>query len=186
VRESGGHVVHTGVLAVDRAESVVHIGLGERGQLVRERAPLGVVLAGLARVEAEVFQQRDVAGCEARGHRLRRRADRVGRERDRALEQLTQALGDRLERVPGVGRALGAAQVGHDGDPGTRLAERAQRRQHRTDAPVVSDRRAIQRNVEVGAHEHAPTLDALGEEVVQRFHQSEEPTSLTRSTMRLE
>ena len=49
VRQPGRHVVDAGVLAVHRAERVVHVRVAERGQLVGERAPLGVVLAGLPR-----------------------------------------------------------------------------------------------------------------------------------------
>ena len=49
VRQPLRHVVDAGLLAVHDAEAVADVGVGERGQLVGERAALGVVLAGLAR-----------------------------------------------------------------------------------------------------------------------------------------
>ena len=49
VRQPGRHVVDAGVLAVHGAERVVHVRVAERGELVGEGTPLGVVLAGLAR-----------------------------------------------------------------------------------------------------------------------------------------
>ena len=58
VRQPLRDVVHAGLLAVHDAEAVGDEGVGERGELVGERAALGVVLAGLARVEPDVLQQR--------------------------------------------------------------------------------------------------------------------------------
>ena len=49
VRQPLGDVVDAGLLAVHDAEAVADERVGERGQLVGERAALGVVLAGLAR-----------------------------------------------------------------------------------------------------------------------------------------
>ena len=61
VREPLRDVVHRGLLAVHDAEAVGDERVGERGELVGERAALRVVLAGLARVEPDVLQQRDLA-----------------------------------------------------------------------------------------------------------------------------
>jgi hypothetical protein len=68
-----------GVRPVRRAERVVDVGVLALDQLLDE----GVVVAGLARVEAQVLQQLD------------------------ARRQLGQALADRVHRVLRVGRALG-------------------------------------------------------------------------------
>ena len=72
-----------GLLAVHDAEAVrLTNASASAGQLVGERAALGVVLAGLARVEAQVLQQGDVA--VGRGRPRRARADvahGVGRRR---------------------------------------------------------------------------------------------------------
>ena len=65
VREPLRDVVHGRLLAVHDAEAVGHERVGERGELVGERAALGVVLAGLARVEPDVLQHRDLAVLEA-------------------------------------------------------------------------------------------------------------------------
>jgi hypothetical protein len=50
-------VVHAGLLAVDHAEPVGDEGIREGGEFSGEGGPHGVVLAGLARVEAHVLQQ---------------------------------------------------------------------------------------------------------------------------------
>ena len=74
VREQRGQVVDRGVLAVHGAEPVVHVQLAEAGQPLRERRPLGVVLAGLGGLEAHVLQHRDVLVAEAERGLLGRRA----------------------------------------------------------------------------------------------------------------
>ncbi len=95
VRQPLGDVVHAGLLAVHDAEPVGDERIGQRGQLVGERAALGVVLAGLARVEPDVLQQRDLAvgqafdrrpgathrRCRWRTRRRHRAARRAGRPR---------------------------------------------------------------------------------------------------------
>ena len=83
VREALRDVVDAGLLAVHDAEAVADERVAQRGQLVGERAALGVVLAGLAGVEPDVLEHDDVAV----GHRLDRRlgglADRVAGVRPR-------------------------------------------------------------------------------------------------------
>ena len=49
VRQPRGDVVHGCLLAVDDAEAIGDVAVGERGELVGEGAALGLVLAGLAR-----------------------------------------------------------------------------------------------------------------------------------------
>ena len=65
VRQPLRDVVDRRLLAVHDAEAVGDEGVGERGELVGERAALGVVLAGLARVEPDVLQHRDLAVARA-------------------------------------------------------------------------------------------------------------------------
>src|SRR5437763_1014178 len=101
-----------------------------------------------------------------------------------ASASITASLSETLE-PPSTTTYGRSGEPGHDDDLGAGGEQRAQRRQHRPDPAVIRDRLAVQRHVQVGAHEHAPTRDALGEEVVERFH-SVAPTNATRSTRRLE
>ncbi len=140
------------------AEAVGDEQVGELGELVGELAALDRVLAGLGRVEADVLQQRDLAVLQRRDGGLGRLADGVGGERDRLAQQLAQAHGDRRERVLLVRLrvdALGAAQVRGDDDLGAALQQGAESGHRGADPAVVGDARAVERHVEVGAHQHA-------------------------------
>src|SRR5690606_29912173 len=96
---------------VRRAERVVHVQVVALAQRVDE----GRVVAGLARVEAQVLEQLH-PGC-----------------------QLCQALPDRLDRVGRVRRTLGSAEVRAGGHAGAALPEPLQRGQCSTNAQVVGD-----------------------------------------------
>ena len=100
------------------AEAVGHERVRERGELVGERTALGVVLAGLARVEPDVLEHGDLAVLEPVDRRPRTLADRVGRERDVLAEQLTEPCGHRPQRVAVLRRALRATEVRDDDAPG--------------------------------------------------------------------
>ena len=82
VRQPLRDVVDRRLLAVHDPEAVGDERVGERGQLVGERAALGVVLAGLAGVEPDVLQHGDLAVGEP-GHRLAGRRRRRCRSRRR-------------------------------------------------------------------------------------------------------
>lgn len=153
VRQARREVVHGGVLAVDRAEAVADVDVREGGQPVGELAALGVVLGGLAGVEAQVLDDGDVAVVEARDHGRGGFADRVGRERHAPAQEFTQARGGGGEGEGGVRGALGAAQVGGDDDLGARVREGLHGGQHGADTAVVGDGAAVERDVQVGADE---------------------------------
>ena len=123
VRQPGREVEHRGVLAVHGAEAVADVHVGELGELVGEGAALGVVLGGLAGVEAEVLEDGDLAVGEARDDGLGGLADGVGREGDLGAEQFAEPRGGRGERERRVRGALGAAQVRGDDDARARLGE---------------------------------------------------------------
>lgn len=170
VREARGEVEDRGVLAVDSAEAVADVDVGELGELVREGTALGVVLRGLTGVEAEVLDDGDLAVGEGGDGLLGGGADGVGGERDGGAEQLAEAGGGRGEREGRVRGALGAAQVrGHD-HPGAGLGELRDGRLHGADAAVVGDVTVGERHVEVGADEDPLTGNALGEKFVDRLH----------------
>lgn len=95
------------VLPVHRAEAVADVDVREAGQLVGEGGALGVVLAGLAGVEAQVLDDGDTTVGEAGNDGLGGAADRVLGEGDVGAEQLTEAGGGRGEEKAGSGAPLG-------------------------------------------------------------------------------
>ena len=186
VRQQRGHVVDAGVLAVHGAEGVVHIGRRRRRRAAGERGPLGLVLAGLARVEAQVLQQRDLAVTELRHGRLspsRRRCRWRRRPGSRAARPRRAATGCSVYFGSGAPFGRPRCDTTMTRAPASRSAVIVGRTARIRPSSVISP--SVEGDVEVGAHEHAPTRDALGEQVVERPH-SCEPTSLTRSTRRLE
>ncbi len=104
------------------------------------------------------------------------------------VRSVAEPGGDRRQRVLRVRRALGPTEVGGHDDLGAGLAQCLQGGQARPDPAVVGDgpRALVERHVQVGAYQDAPTGDALGEEVVEGTHQSDLPTIETQSTSRLE
>jgi hypothetical protein len=170
VREAGREVVDGGVLAVHGAEAVADVQVGELGELVGEGAALGVVLAGLTGVEAEVLQDGDLALAQAVDDGPGGLADGVRGERHLAAQQLTQPLRGGRQGVGRVRGALGAAQVGGDDDLGAVLGELGDRRLDGADPAVVGDGRAVERHVEVGADEDPLARHPFCGEIVDRLH----------------
>jgi hypothetical protein len=163
VREPLRDVVDRRVLAVHRAEAVGHVCVGKLGELVRELTPLGVVLAGLAGVEADVLEHGDLPVLEAPDGLAGRVAHGVGGERDVEAEQLAEAYGDRPQRVAVLRLALRPAQVrGHD-HPGAGLGQGLDGRDAGPDPAVVGDLRAVQGHVEVRPDQDPFSRDALQE-----------------------
>ncbi len=162
VREALRDVVHRRLLAVHHAEAVGDERVGERGELVGERRHArAVVLAGLAGVEPDVLQHRDLAVGEPGDRGLRGLADGVGREGDVLPEQLAEAGGDRAQGVAVLGRALRTAEVRRHDHPRPGLGQGADGRDAGADPAVVGDGRAVERDVEVGADQDALALDTL-------------------------
>ena len=170
-RQAGRDVVDRGLLAVHDAEAVGDVGVGQARELIGEGAALGLVLARLTRVEAQVLQHGDVAVGQPRDDLLGGLPDRVAREGDVAAEQLGQAPDDRLERVLLLRRALGAAEVGDDDHLGAGIGQGLDRRDRRADATVVGDVAVrVERHVEVAADEHALAAHVPGEKVLGGLH----------------
>ncbi len=166
-------VVDRRLLAVHHAETVGDEGgvrADQRGQLVGQRAALGIVLAGLAGFEADVLQQRDRAVGQPGDHRLRRVAHQVGGQRDIGAEQFAEPPGDRGQRELRVRLTLGPPQVRGQHHLGAGLGQLLDRRQGRAHPAVVGDLLAVQRHVEVGAHQDTPTPNALGQQIVKVLH----------------
>ena len=124
-RDVAGRTDDRGVGAVRRTEGVVDVAVDALDEAAHE----GVVVALLARVEAQVLEQLDAGG------------------------ELGQAGAYRVHGVLRVGRALGPAEVAGRDDAGAALLQPLQRRQGGADAEVVGDLAAGERHVEVGADE---------------------------------
>ena len=97
-------------------------------------------------------------------------------QRHRAAQQLAEAGGDRRQRVRRVGHAAGPAQVRADHDRGVPVEQRVQRRQAGPDLAVVGDPAAIERHVQVGAHQDTPAGHV---QVIDRLHRRGLPRSVT-------
>ena len=132
-----------------RAEGVVDEEVGRRGELLRE---LGHVLL-LLLVEARVLEEEHVAVghlADARGDAV---ADAVRRHHDVLAEQLRQARSHGAERELVLGAVLRAAQVGRQQHLRALLHEVLDGRHRRADARVVRDRLAVERHIQVAAHQ---------------------------------
>ena len=94
------------------------VGTDQFDQRLGQRQPLGVVLAGLPRIEADVLQQQDVAVGQALGAGQRVGADDVAGQLDVPAQLLAERRGDRGQRELRIRLALGPAQVRGDDDLG--------------------------------------------------------------------
>jgi hypothetical protein len=153
------HIVDAGVLAVHRAESVRHVQVDGSHEPVGEVPAGHVVLAGLGLVEAQVFQHDQAAGRHRPDRGVGLRADDVTGEAHLLAEQFAEPGRDRGQRVTEVRPAAGTAEVRADDHPGAAADQRGQRRQASPDPAVIRDPVAVQRHVEVRAHQDAPALD---------------------------
>ena len=91
---------------VRRREGVVDIGVAERGERLRECRVVGF----FALVEAQIFEQRDLARLEGGNNPLRLGADAVRREIYRPPDRPAQRLDERAQRQFRV-RPLGPAEM---------------------------------------------------------------------------
>ena len=132
-----------------RAKRVVHKNIAERSHLAGQRF-LVFLLAG---IHAAVLQHDDLPGLH--GHAVRPVRD----QRDLALHQLAQALGDRRQRVSGLESAFsGTAQVRSHHHRSAGVQRHLQAGHRSADARVFGDAAVVVlRHVQVGADENALT-----------------------------
>ncbi len=150
-----------GVRAVRRRERVIDIEVAERRQLLREA---GVVLF-LLRVEAQVFQQRHLAGVQCGDDARRLGADAVAGEMHRpAADRPAQRLDQGPQRLRRIG-ALRAAEMRHHDDLGAAADERLDGRREALDAGRVGHLAVPDRYVQIGAQQHPLAGDV---EIVRR------------------
>ncbi len=145
---------------MDHAEAVGDEGVGELRELVGERGPDRVVLAGLAVVEADVLQQGDVTVTEALDRLRGARADGVGREghRPASSSESRSATGRRV--YAGSGAPFGRPRWAVTTTRAPRLGELLDGRDARADPTVVGDGGAVEGHVEVRADQDALALSS--------------------------
>ena len=119
--------------AVGDAEGVVHVEVGQGGELAGER---GVVCL-FPRVEAQVLQQQHLALAERGDGGLDLRADAVGCGGDGCVLQLRQSAGDGREPERFYDLPLGPPQVGAEDHLRPLLAQVLDGGQRGPDAQVV-------------------------------------------------
>jgi hypothetical protein len=187
MRDPGGGCVRP----MRGAERVVDIEIAKGGELLGEHR----VIFRFAPVEAHILEHHDIAVPHGRDSRLDRRADAVIQMTNRALQQLTQALGQRPGPVRLVDLAVRTAQVRHQDDPGVPLDQVRDGRKRRADPRVIDDPARLHRRVEVDANEHAfaGNVDIMDGGFVQRAADgcvrcqfSRSPMNTLRSTTRQE
>ena len=144
---------------MDDTEAVGDERVAELGELRGECLALGLVLAGLPRVEPEVLEQGDVAVFQAGDRLARAAADGVPGEGHRLAEQLAEPLGDRREAVLRVRCALRAAEVGDDDDLRALVDQGVQGGNRRSHAAIVRDLAVLQ-----GTFRSQRTMTALAGE----------------------
>ena len=131
-----------GMRAVRRAERVVHVEVGEARKLPR----VGVVVRRLPGPEAGVLED-----GQGRGRVV---------ERDLAVEELREPLGDGPKRVSRIRLAFRAPEVrAEDRSRDGAIEEELDGRERGPDARVVGNRSLLERDVEVDADEDALPAD---------------------------
>ena len=136
------------------AEGVIDIELCQGSQFLGK---FGVVLF-LSGVEPHIFQQHDLTVLQGISQPMGIFADDVSRERHFAAQQLRKPCCHRSQAVLGVHLTLGASQMGAEDHPSALFHQIADGGQRLGDALIVGDGAAIQRHIEVTAHQDPLSL----------------------------
>ena len=134
-----------------RAKGVVHIHLGQPGQLPAEGRLISLFLG----MEAQVFEQQQLTRLQGRSLLSDRRTDAVSRHPNRPSDQLAQPLSSGLQAVGRAGAAFGPSQMGAQDQPGAAFDEIVQGRQGSPDTGVIADPAVVQGDVEIDPHQDA-------------------------------
>ena len=133
-----------------RAKGIVDVDVTQLG----ERTGKGRIVALFSGMEAHVLQQRHFARPQAGHDRLGRRTDARAAGGDRSAQQLAQTGRDGSQTQRRDDGPLGPAEMGQQHDARTGGAEGVDRRQRGANARVVRNPGAIERHIEVHAHQH--------------------------------
>ena len=139
-------------------KGIIDVDITQRGKLARKFLVVGFFF----RVEAEIFQQQHLPFLKLARHLLRFQADTIRAKTDVAcaanafIDQDPQNFGGRLEAVPGIGFALGAAQMGCQDKLRSLSQSIFNSGQSFANAGIVGDATIfVKRHIEVHAHEDA-------------------------------
>ena len=153
--------------AMRGGECIVDVDIGERRESIGE----GGIVRLLARVEAQVLQQCDIAGRERSHGGLRLLTDAIGDKLHReAAECMRKRFGEGAQRHRRHGLALGPAEVRGDDDPRAALCELAQGWRHPVDPRGIAHRAFAHRHIQVHPNEDALTGDLDIVERSERRH----------------
>ena len=135
------------------AESVIHVSIGQAGQLLAES---GLIL-GLFLAETGVLQQDNIAVAHGGNSSLGVLADNgvIVSKGDGLAQLLAQADSNRGQAELGLGAVLRLAQVAAQDDLGAIIDQLFDGRQSRVDTVVIGDHAVLHRDVEVAANQHA-------------------------------
>ncbi len=143
------HADGRSVGSMGRAERVVHVDVGERGELARE----ALFVRLLAGVKAQVLEQQHLARSERPALRERSLADAVLGEENVQVQDLAEVLGDGTKRQRRNAFSLRTAEMRSD-DRMTAVGDHPlDRRQCFVDPRGVGDLAVANRDVQVGADE---------------------------------
>ena len=150
------------------AEAVGDVKLTKRGVFLSELSALGLVLTGLALLEADVFDQGDLAISQRLRGFSGGGTNDVPSKLDVKVHKLTEALGNWRQRVLGIDGTLGTTEVREHGGASASLMQLGQSRQGSLNTAVVGDLVPVERDIEVAADDDA--LTAQVSEILNRFH----------------
>ena len=148
-------------------ERIVDVEISEPCEGIGE----GGIVRLLARVEAQVLQQRHIAGRKRSHGGLRLLTDAIGDEAHReAAECMRKRLDEGAQRHRHHGLALGPAEVRGDDDPRAALCELAQGWRHPVDPRGIAHRAFAHWHIQVHPNEDALTGDLDIVERSERRH----------------
>ena len=153
-----------GMRAMRRGEGVVDVEIAERRELPREAG----IVASPRRMEAEILQQRHVAGARARDDHALRRGPTQSSAKATGRPPSASASGaaSGFSESAGSGLPLGRPKCDITTTSGAALGAARDGRREPLDAGRVGDRAVLHRHVEIGAQQHA---FAAGLEIVDRL-----------------
>src|SRR6185312_791874 len=137
------------------AERVVHVDLGEGGELLGERR----IVLFLGGVEAEVLEEEHAAGGERGDRLLGGGADAVIGEGDGRAEEGGEGVGDRAEAHVGHALAVRPPEVRHQDDLRVLLAQVLDGREGFAEPLVALHLPVLEGDVEIDAHDDALAAD---------------------------
>ena len=139
---------------VRSAKGIVHIQIAKFGKRLRE----GRVIGFLARLEADILEQRDIAVLHVLDDFSWHVANCVMAKNDGLMNQRMQIFADRAQRIFFRRLSLGPSEMRHQDRLGSVLAQVIDRRQTLPDSRVISDSNfaaaRFGRHIKIHAHQH--------------------------------